>query len=182
MLNAESLSQDFSAHVERCPSGIFACSVRAAFEAWFQVELAFMLSSSGRFESVETGYDYPDGGKGDLQAKDQHGLIVFELKCFVCGADANKKRTWPGQLARLSRVVEEEEQAASQGVAVSTYFGYDDKALSRLVNGFHPPPWDRDRVGPRTLFADAPLQFVIATVIRQSKGNVDEVQRAGPIN
>ena len=59
MLQAELLAQEFLTHVATRPSGYTACSVAAAFEAWFQVESAHMLLAKG-LDCVRVGYDHPD--------------------------------------------------------------------------------------------------------------------------
>src|SRR5208282_6440968 len=124
MLEPDSVAEEFLSHVATRPSGFVACSVGAAFEAWFQVELAHMLHTKG-LGSVRFGYDYPHSrGKADLACEGEWGISVFELKCFVRGADANKMLKWPEQLKRLVNLVQN--RYAAQGIAVSTYFGYSE--------------------------------------------------------
>lgn len=79
MFIAQALAREFVAHVTGCPSGIIACSARAAVESWFQVELASMLLKSNRFDSVQFGYDYPGGGKADLAAKKKRDASFSNL-------------------------------------------------------------------------------------------------------
>ena len=160
MLQAKSLAEEFAKHVAGCPSGIIACTVGAAVEAWFQVELAHLLVRAG-MDSVRFGYDYPNTReKADLAVKGKWGLSVIEIKCFVQGADSNKMDTWPRQLKRLLHPAEN--GVAAQGVAVSTYFGYSEKRTSDLVSRFYPIPWSHS--GPLRFLADAPLRLVVATV------------------
>jgi hypothetical protein len=166
VFDAEALAQQFAAHVFGCPSGIVACSVRAAVESWFQVELAHMMFKSGRFDSVQFGYDYPAGGKADLAAESDEGLFVFELKCFVQGADARKNETWPSQLGRLAQLVDR--GVAWQGVALSTYFGYSPERVDRFDKRFHPSPWISS--GRLRVIESAPLQLIGATRGRSGPG------------
>lgn len=91
------------------------------------------------------------------------GVIVFELKCFVKGADSNKIQKWPPQLERLAHVVKQ--GTSVQGVALSTFFGYPDEKMSGFAIRFHPSPWRR--FGPIRFMEDAPLQLVVATVGRE---------------
>jgi hypothetical protein len=159
MLQAKSLAEDFAKHVAGCPSGIIACNVGAAAEAWFQVELAHLLVRAG-LDSVHFGYDYPNSReKADLAVKGKWGLSVIEIKCFVQGADSKKMATWPLQLKRLLNLVEN--GVAAQGVAVSTYYGYSEKKTSDLLFRFYPVPWSHS--GAVRFIEDAPLQLVVAT-------------------
>ena len=160
MLQAQGLAEDFTKHVVGCPSGIIVCSGRAAVEAWFKVELAYLLLRSGRFNSVWLDFNYPGtGGKADLAAEAPGRLIVFELKCFVQGADSTKMKKWPAQLERLLHLVQSGE--AAQGVALATYFGYPEKKTGELVTKSYAPPWSY--VGSLKFYEDKPLQLVVAT-------------------
>jgi hypothetical protein len=69
MFQAKSLAEAFAKHVAGCPSGVVACKVRAAVEAWFEVELAHLLLSAG-VKCVQFGYDYPNTReKADLAVR-----------------------------------------------------------------------------------------------------------------
>jgi len=170
MFAAQALAEEFTTHVRGCRSGIVACSARTAVESWFQVELACMMLSSSRCESVEFGYDYPNRGKADLAATCENGVVVIEIKCFVSGADSNKLDKWPQQLGRLQQLIVA--GRASQGVAVSTFYGYGADKVSRLVRQFHPSPWDAST--PSMFFDQAKLQLVVAT-LSQRTSSVHEV-------
>jgi hypothetical protein len=172
MLESAVVGEEFLKHVASRPSGLVACSVSAACEAWFQVELAHMLLTRG-LDSVRFGYDYPDSRqKADLACEGEWGLSVFEIKCFVRGADANKLHAWPEQLNRLVRLVQKGD--AAQGLAVSTYFGYKEEKMADLISRFHPLPWRR--FGPRKFFENAPLQMAVGSVILADVGPRHEVQ------
>ena len=172
MLESDLVGEEFLRHVASRPSGLVACSVRSAFEAWFQVELAHMLLTKG-LGSVRFGYDYPDSRqKADLACEGERGLSVFELKCFVRGADANKMQTWPDQLNRLLSLVQK--GGAAQGLAVSTYFEYKQEKMADVISRFHHLPWRR--LGPRKFFENAPLYMVVGSVTLADVSPRDEVQ------
>jgi hypothetical protein len=107
MLNVEDLLHRFSAHVTNCKSAPFVCSTRASFESWFRVELFPVLCELGcATESIHADFTYSNSGnKADLCVKSEAKQIVFELKCFVAGADAHKKSSYPGQIKRLEQLV-----------------------------------------------------------------------------
>jgi hypothetical protein len=107
MLNVEDLLQRFSAHVTNCKSAPFVCSTRASFESRFRVELFPVLCELGcPTESIDPDFTYPSSGnKADLCVKIKAEQIVFELKCFVDGADAHKKSSYPDQTKRLEQLV-----------------------------------------------------------------------------
>ncbi len=172
MLESAAVGEEFLKHVASRPSGLVACSVSAACEAWFQVELAHMLLTKG-LDSVRFGYDYPHSrGKADLACEGEWGISVFELKCFVRGADANKMLKWHEQLKRLVNLVQN--RYAAQGIAVSTYYGYSEEKMADLTSRFHPLPWRC--FGPRRFFENAPLQMVFGSVIFADVSPQDEVQ------
>lgn len=172
MLESALVGEDFLKHVASRPSGLVACSEGAAFGAWFQVELAHMLRANG-LNSVRFGYDYPGSRqKADLACEGEWGLSVFEIKCFVRGADANKMQTWPEQLNRLLKLVQKGD--AAQGLAVSTYFGYKEERMVDLSARFYPLPWKR--FGPRKFFHNAPLQIVVGSVTLADVSARHEIQ------
>ena len=171
MLESDLVAEEFLRHVATSPAGFVACSVRAAFEAWFQVELVHMLDTKG-WGFVRFGYDYPHTrGRADLSCESEAGISVFELKCFVRGADANKLQTWPEQLSRLLKLIQTGD--AERGLAISTYFGYKEPKMVDLISEFHPLPW---RVfGPRKFFENAPLQLVVGSVTLVNVSAQDEI-------
>ena len=172
MLESAVIGEKFLKHVASRPSGLVACSVGAAFEAWFHVEIAYMLLTEG-LASVRFGYDYSDSRqKADLACEGEWGLSVVEIKCFVRGADANKMQTWPEQLNRLLKFVQKGD--AAQGLAISTYFGYKEEKMADLISKFHPLPWRR--FGPRKFFENAPLQIVVGSVTLADVSARHEVQ------
>ncbi|MGH9403770.1 MAG: hypothetical protein ACRD2P_16915 [Terriglobia bacterium] len=169
MLDAAKFAEEFVTHVRQCPSGIVACSGCAAFESWFLVELAQMMSASNRFDTIRFSYNYPESrGKADLMAEIREHRIVFELKCFVLGADSNKLKAWPEQIERLSHLLRDGH--TRQCVAISTFSRYKREKLAGLLKSFHPLPWKV--AGPYKFFEseDAPLQLVVATVNTEQVG------------
>ncbi len=109
---------------------------------------------------VRLDYDYPETRqKADLAVKGSWGLSVFELKCFVHGADSQEMDDWPVQLKRLLHLVEHDE--AAQSVAVATYSGYSEKRIPELISRSYPLPWRH--AGPLRFFEAKPLQLVVAT-------------------
>ncbi len=167
MLHAETLANEFVHHVAACPSGLMACTVRMAVESWLQIELASMLSKSPYAGSIVCDWHYPGTReKADLVARIADRQIVFELKCFVKGADAKKLEKWPGQLSRLAKLIERGD--APQGVAVSTFHGYGNDRVACFIKQFYPTPWIA--AGLLNFFDDAPLQLVVATVAGENPG------------
>lgn len=80
MFIAQALAREFVAHVTGCPSGIIACSARAAFESWFQVELASMLLKSNRFDSVQFGTIIQAEGRPILPRKEKRDASFSNLR------------------------------------------------------------------------------------------------------
>jgi hypothetical protein len=172
MLEIDTVAEEFLRHVVTRPSGLVACSVGAAFESWFQVELAHMLHMKG-LGTVRFGYDYPNSRcKADLACECERGISVFEIKCFVHGADANKMQKWPEQLARLVDLVKD--RYAEQGIAVSTYYGYSEQRTMDLATRFHQKPWRS--FGPRKFLENAPLRVVAGSVTTADVSPQNEIQ------
>ena len=74
MLQAGNLAEEYVKHINGCPSRVVAGSVGAAVEAWFKVELAYLLFRAG-FDSVRLDYNYPGTReKADLVAQAPWGL------------------------------------------------------------------------------------------------------------
>jgi len=116
---------------------------------------------------VDFRYGYPNTReKADLAVKDDWGLSIIEIKCFVEGADSRKMEDWPLQLKRLQKLVED--GVVAQGVAVSTHFGYSEKKTSDLLRKFYPVPWSRS--DPVRFIDGAPLQLVVATASNPNHG------------
>ncbi|HEV2417392.1 MAG TPA: hypothetical protein VGX94_06285 [Terriglobia bacterium] len=162
MLDAAEFANQFLKHVQGCPSGRIACGFGSSFESWFRVELATMICKSGLFERLGFDYRYPQlKGKADLVVESEKDNVVFELKCFVSGADANKQTAWPQQLDRLYHLVAEGH--ARQSVAVATFSGYRQEKLSGFLSKFYPSPWTV--AGPYRFYEEeeTPLQLVVAT-------------------
>ena len=125
-IDTNQLLTEFMSHIATCRSKVFVLNQVAAFESWFQVELAYVLLQAGHGE-LNTNYTYPGTKrKADLQVLAKLGSVVFELKCFVAHQDANKTVAFPQQLQRLRQVVVD--GRARQGIAIVTFIGYSDKA------------------------------------------------------
>jgi hypothetical protein len=149
-------------YMQQHPSAALVASWEAAFESWFRVELAATLTTVGvSQDQIAFRCPYP-------QSRERADLLVtlkspipFELKCFVCGADAKKLSAFPEQIKRLERYVQN--RAFSQAVAFATLFGYTD-ARERGLLSFFAPAWKL--VGPLRVLDGHPLKFVLAEIRR----------------
>ena len=164
MLDLEKVAGALTDHVAKCRSAQIVCRAPIAVESWFRVELVLALVDAGiELEQVEFIYAYPGSrDRGDLAIAGSTFRAVFELKSFVCFADANKIDKFPGQLKRLANVVDS--GGISQGLAFCTFCGYKDARVSILQQKFFDDSW---RVlGPRPVVAGAPLLFLLASRTR----------------
>ena len=135
-IDANQLLTEFMSHIATCPAKVFVLNQVAAFESWFQVELAHVLLQSG-YGELNTNYAYPDTKqKADLQVLAKLGSVVFELKCFVAHQDANKIYTFPQQLQRLKQLFLAKQ--ACQGIAIATFIGYSDEVTHKRFNKLFP--------------------------------------------
>ena len=164
MINRENLANALTNHVAKCRSAQIVCRANVAAESWFRIELVPALVDAGvGLEHVEFNYAYADGrGKGDLAIIAPDFRAVFELKSFVCFADANKVKAFPYQLKKLADLVDR--GIASQGLAFCTFCGYGDARVSRLQQQFFDNSWSL--LGLRPFLEDAPLLFLLASRTR----------------
>src|SRR5579859_5630773 len=100
------------------------CSIPIAVEAWFRVELIPALIDTGVApEHVNLDFTYPGTrDKADIAVTGPPGSAIFELKSFVCFADANKIAKFPQQIGRMESLVLS--KTVAEGVAFCTFFGY----------------------------------------------------------
>jgi hypothetical protein len=161
MLDLEKVARALTNHVAKCRSAQIICRASIAAESWFRVELVLALVDAGvGLEQVEFTYAYPGSrDRGDLAIVGPTFRAVFELKSFVCFADANKIDKFPGQLKRLANLVDS--GGVSQGLAFCTFCGYKDAKVSALQQQFFDNSWLV--VGPRPVLAGAPLVFLLAS-------------------
>ena len=119
-----------------------------------------------RQECVDFNYRYPGaGGKADLIIRDADDSIIFELKSFVCSADAKKIADFPFQIERLQAQVDQDH--ATQAIAFCTFCGYGDRRLLALSTQFFSSSWTTTPL--RRLIINAPLQFLIGSFTRESR-------------
>ncbi|MGH9508591.1 MAG: hypothetical protein ACRD2M_01530 [Terriglobales bacterium] len=165
MIEIESLARALSAHVGGCHSAKIVCSNYVAFESWFRAELGSVLFDwEQRFELVTFDYTYAGTRKkADLLARHSAGLIVFEIKSLVKGADAQKLRDLPNQIDRLEQEVNLGE--ASQGVVLGTFIGYKDRKLAELSARLFDSRWQT--VGPKPLVEGLELSFLFASIVKK---------------
>src|SRR6266568_81821 len=122
VIDNEALATAFARHVAACGSSNVLCGVHVALESWFRLELAHTL-----FTELEgsVSFDYTYKGtrnKADLLYEQKDHRVVFELKSFVSGADANKFAKFPNQLDLVKTAVAE--GSVAQGIAFCTFIGY----------------------------------------------------------
>lgn len=141
----------------------FLATTRASFESWFRVELVVVLEQLGvPMNLVDPSFTYPHSNdKADLVVRDPKGLVVFELKSFVEGAESQKLGDFPRQVKRLRRLVEEE--IVSQVIAFVTLYGYSQRQLlSRAAGFFAEGPWRV--VGPEPTAPFGSLHLLVAAI------------------
>lgn len=107
-------------------------------EGWFQVEFTSMLVQSG-WKAIP-GYSYPQrrlAADVGVLLQDQ-SLVLVEMKCFVHGADQNKREHFPKQLQQLRACVEE--GSLVEGIAIATFSGYKNRTQP-LWDSLIGSPW-----------------------------------------
>ncbi len=161
MVDLKHLAEALVNHAVKCRSAQIVCRAPVAVESWFRIELVPALVDTGvALEHVEFNYTYPGTrDKGDLAIVTPDFRAVFELKSFVCFADANKINAFPGQLKKLASIADS--GAISQGLAFCTFGGYGEKRVSTLRQKFFDDSWTL--LGPRRVLDDAPLLFLLAS-------------------
>jgi hypothetical protein len=164
LIDPQNLSSAFRAHFGLLPSAHLAASRATSFEGWFRIELAYTLLTLGFEEQdLRFKYEYPYSiaprQKADL-AIVKAVQIVFELKPFVNGADANKLKKFPTQIALLQQCVQS--KIFNQGIAFATFFGYTDRRVHSMLSKFFSEAWQV--VGPYPLLDGRPLKFIVAEI------------------
>jgi hypothetical protein len=160
MIELDNLAAALAGHVGSCRSAEVVCALPIAVESWFRVELITALMDIGvSRQHVNFNFTYPGTrDKADLAVLEPEGSAVFELKSFVCFADAIEK--FPKQIARLESLVRR--RATDQGIAFCTFCGYTEDRIERLCRGFFAPPWTTTQVRP--LLDGQSLRFMFACV------------------
>jgi hypothetical protein len=166
MIDLNVLAGALVRHVDSCRSADIVCALPNAVESWFRVELVPALMDIGvPPQHVDFNFTYPGTrDKADIAILAPEGFTVFELKSFVCSADANKIEKFPKQIARLESLVRN--KVIAQGMAFCTFCGYTRDRTERLAGGFFPSPWTTTRI--KALRNGKPLQFVFASFQRDS--------------
>lgn len=162
MIDLDSLSNALIHHVNSCRSADVVCSLTNAVESWFRVELIPALVDTGvTLQNIDFNFTYPGTrDKADVAVRAPDCSTVFELKSFVCSADANKIAKFPQQIARLESLVQS--KTITQGVAFCTFCGYTEDRVKRLCGGFFSPSWTTTEIRP--LRQGQPLRFMFASV------------------
>jgi hypothetical protein len=165
MIDAKELLRKLSSHVASCKSSSFLCSVHAAFESWFRVELVPVLQElQYPSSSIETNYTYPNSNdKADLCVRDILGDIIFELKSFVHGQDSNKKQKYPSQIKKLEKLIAN--HSVLQVLALTTFIGYSETQMANYTEHFFASgSWNV--LGPLRLVKQYPLHIAIASIVK----------------
>ncbi len=106
---------------------------RTTFESWFRVELVQAMIDGNMIDPVDVVYNfvYPMDRtkKADICLRRQ---MAFELKCFCCNADANKKQSFPNQINLLEHHVAGGQLV--QGICFLTLQGYSLDQQKSLVD------------------------------------------------
>ena len=162
MIDLDKLTAALARHVGSCRSADVVCSLPNAVESWFRVELIPTLVDSGMpLQNIDFNFTYPGTrDKADVAVTAPDSTTVFELKSFVCFADANKIAKLPQQIARLESLVRS--KAITQGVAFCTFCGYTEDRVRRLCRQFFSPSWTTTEIRP--MRQGQPLRFMFASV------------------
>lgn len=162
VLNPLQLGEDFDRYIRKVASAaLVATEYHTAFESWFRVEVVQSMLHAGTAKQKHLIYNfsYPNSpsNKSDICLKKE---IVFELKCFCHGADANKKGTFPKQIDLLESHVDS--KAIKQGICFITLQGYSPQQMSTMFQTFfgRRPHWNLSDT--RTFMLQSMFQYVIA--------------------
>ena len=115
---------------------------RTTFESWFRVELVQAMIDGSMIDPRDVVYNFvylmDRTKKVDICLRRQ---IAFELKCFCCNADANKKQSFPNQIKLLEDHVAGGQLV--QGICFLTLQGYSFDQQKSLVDRlfFSRPHW-----------------------------------------
>jgi hypothetical protein len=158
MIDLDTLANALIHHVNSCRSADVVCSLPNAVESWFRVELIPALVDIGvSVQNIDFNFTYPGTrDRADVAVAAPDFVTVFELKSFVCSADANKIAKFPQQIARLESLVQS--KAITQGVAFCTFCGYTGDRVQRLSREFFSPSWTTTEIRP--LRQGQPLRFI----------------------
>lgn len=173
VIKIEKLFKKFSKHVKHevsCKSAWFVCNFPSSFESWFRVELCPVLFWKLRFKDIDFNYAYPDYPDSRYKAdicvskRPDGGDIVFELKSFVYGQDANKMEKYPEQIKRLEKLIGY--PSVLQVITFTTFIGYPNKAFmeSYMDIFFADAPWKI--LGPCKLIKKYPLYVAITSMTK----------------
>jgi len=163
-IKIKKLFKKFSRHVASCESALWVCNIDTAFESWFRVELCPVLCFKLGFNSIHFKYTYPDSNdKADLYVETPRGDIVFELKSFVSGQDANKKKEYPKQIARLEELVHNL-SGVLQVITFTTFTGYSEAYMESYCKKLFGGSWKV--LGPRKLIKKYPLYVAITSMTK----------------
>jgi hypothetical protein len=171
MVEINYLSGTLAKHIKSLPAGQLVADTQTAFESWFRVELAYILTKLFPRSRVEFNFNYTlkdcQKKKADICLHDPgQKPIVFELKSFVIGADANKKAEFPKQNDLLYQHIKNDE--FSQGISFVTFVGYSDEQIAKLLPGFYPTNHGWQISNAEKLGAGKKLQFYCASVSSQT--------------
>jgi hypothetical protein len=160
-IDIKELAKRFILHASKLRSARFVCSKRVALEGWFRAEIVPVLEDMGiAFDKITPIFSIDSNRKADLAIQTENGFVAFEFKCFVAGADANKKKTFPQQLDRLERAVETDK--IIQGIAFVTFSHYSDRQLESLIQKFF-KGGNWETTGPLIVIDSYPLQIYLGS-------------------
>ncbi len=163
-IDVHKLSAEFKEYAGTLPSVSLVASEATSFESWFRVELTMAIFRLGYHrEDLVFNYNYPTEEnrrrKADICFQGDK-TIVFELKTFASGADANKMGEFPKQNELLRSHVKSGH--FSQGVSFATFFGYSEQRMKTILAKLFPNPANWKISGPHRLIDNQPMVFVIA--------------------
>ena len=165
IIDPNQLCTEFQAHVRDLPSTPLVASEATSFESWFRVELGITLIQRLGVQRAKLiyNYNYPTPTNQKRKADiciESETPIVFELKTFSEGADANKLQKFPGQNQLLREHVVGGH--FRQGVSFATFFGYSERRLQTIIGKLYPPEAHWNISGPHALLEGFCLVFVVA--------------------
>jgi len=116
------------------------------------------------FKSIKPNYRYPNSrDKADLCVKNEGGDIIFELKSFVRGQDANKKTRYPGQIKKLENLITN--SGVLQVITFTTFIGYRENTMRDYMGSFFTnDSWDM--LGPRKFIEKYKLYVAITSMAK----------------
>lgn len=177
MIDLDKLKAGFLEKIRKQPAASLIASESTCFESWFRAELAVALLGQGILrETIAFNYAYPRARR--LRADLAVGArIVFELKCFSYGADANKIQEFPRQVQLLEDHTGNGEM--DQAVCFASFFGYTPQRLQMLCDRFWPSTSGWKVLGPSILVPNEKMTVVFAGLVR---GTGDREERVSTTN